>query len=547
MYLKLNGVEMCCRGEERWGDLLGRLPDGGAGALGVFVQGRAHSLADRVEEYAFARVLTYADEEGRRVYERSLRFVFLCAARRALPGVRMRVEHSIRRGIYIVPDAPITQDAVDALKREMRAIVAADLPFEKRAISREDATALFRARGDVDKVRLLHYRPYEHFQLYECDGMPEYFYGEMVPSTGYVPVFDLRLLLPGLALLLPDRADPSRASRLVELPKLMRTFAESARWNEILGISNVADLNEMIEKRTLREFIRVNEELHEISLVNIAQKFLASGARLILVAGPSSSGKTTMTHRLSILLRAMGHLPMKISLDDYYLDRDAIPVDENGERDLENPDTLDLKLLGEHLVALLQGKEIEAPQFDFVTGKRSEKTHKLRAGSDQPILIEGIHALNDRLTSQVPREMKFMIYISALTTINLDDHNRIRTTDARLLRRMVRDSLFRGTPPDETMDMWDSVRAGEEKYIFPYQERADVMFNSSLSYELAILKKYAYPMLAQISPESRNYTLARRLVKFLNYVHTADVENEIPLNSILREFIGGCCFYQSLD
>ena len=546
MQFTLNGTQMTLKeGQDYRAAAETLLP--GRRALAVRVNGSTLPLSAVPREGEQARLLTYADEEGRRVYERSLRFVFLCAARRALPGVRMRVEHSIRRGIYIVPDAPITQDAVDALKREMRAIVAADLPFEKRAISREDATALFRARGDVDKVRLLHYRPYEHFQLYECDGMPEYFYGEMVPSTGYVPVFDLRLLLPGLALLLPDRADPSRASRLVELPKLMRTFAESARWNEILGISNVADLNEMIEKRTLREFIRVNEELHEISLVNIAQKFLASGARLILVAGPSSSGKTTMTHRLSILLRAMGHLPMKISLDDYYLDRDAIPVDENGERDLENPDTLDLKLLGEHLVALLQGKEIEAPQFDFVTGKRSETTHKLRAGSDQPILIEGIHALNDRLTSQVPREMKFMIYISALTTINLDDHNRIRTTDARLLRRMVRDSLFRGTPPDETMDMWDSVRAGEEKYIFPYQECADVMFNSSLSYELAILKKYAYPMLAQISPESRNYTLARRLVKFLNYVHTADVENEIPLNSILREFIGGCCFYQSLD
>ena len=546
MQFTLNGTQMTLKeGQDYRAAAETLLP--GRRALAVRVNGSTLPLSAVPREGEQARLLTYADEEGRRVYERSLRFVFLCAARRALPGVRMRVEHSIRRGIYIVPDAPITQDAVDALKREMRAIVAADLPFEKRAISREDATALFRARGDVDKVRLLHYRPYEHFQLYECDGMPEYFYGEMVPSTGYVPVFDLRLLLPGLALLLPDRADPSRASRLVELPKLMRTFAESARWNEILGISNVADLNEMIEKRTLREFIRVNEELHEISLVNIAQKFLASGARLILVAGPSSSGKTTMTHRLSILLRAMGHLPMKISLDDYYLDRDAIPVDENGERDLENPDTLDLKLLGEHLVALLQGEEIEAPQFDFVTGKRSEKTHKLRAGSDQPILIEGIHALNDRLTSQVPREMKFMIYISALTTINLDDHNRIRTTDARLLRRMVRDSLFRGTPPDETMDMWDSVRAGEEKYIFPYQERADVMFNSSLSYELAILKKYAYPMLAQISPESRNYTLARRLVKFLNYVHTADVENEIPINSILREFIGGCCFYQSLD
>ena len=546
MQFTLNGTQMTLKeGQDYRAAAETLLP--GRRALAVRVNGSTLPLSAVPREGEQARLLTYADEEGRRVYERSLRFVFLCAARRALPGVRMRVEHSIRRGIYIVPDAPVTQEAVDALKREMRAIIAADLPFEKRAISREDAKALFRARGELDKVRLLHYRPYEHFQLYECDGMPEYFYGEMVPSTGYVPVFDLRLLLPGLALLLPDRADPSRASRLVELPKLMRTFAESARWNEILGISNVADLNEMIEKRTLREFIRVNEELHEISLVNIAQKFLASGARLILVAGPSSSGKTTMTHRLSILLRAMGHLPMKISLDDYYLDRDAIPVDENGERDLENPDTLDLKLLGEHLVALLQGEEIEAPQFDFVEGKRSEKTHTLRAGSDQPILIEGIHALNDRLTSQVPREMKFMIYISALTTINLDDHNRIRTTDARLLRRMVRDSLFRGTPPDETMDMWDSVRAGEEKYIFPYQERADVMFNSSLSYELAILKKYAYPMLAQISPESRNYTLARRLVKFLNYVHTADVENEIPLNSILREFIGGCCFYQSLD
>ena len=519
----------------------------GRRALAVRVNGSTLPLNAVPREGEQARLLTYADEEGRRVYERSLRFVFLCAARRVLPGVRMRVEHSIPHGIYIVPDAPVTPETVNALKREMRRLIATDLPFEKRAISREDAKELFRARGETDKVRLLHYRPYEHFQLYECDGMPEYFYGEMVPSTGYVPVFDVRLLLPGLALMLPDRADPSRASALVELPKLMRTFAESERWNGILGISNVADLNEMIEKRTLREFIRVNEELHEISLVNIAQKFLSSGARLILVAGPSSSGKTTMTHRLSILLRAMPHQPMKISLDDYYLDRDAIPVDENGERDLENPDTLDLNLLGEHLVALLQGEEIEAPQFDFVAGRRSEKTHTLRAGQDQPILIEGIHALNDRLTSQVPREMKFMIYISALTTINLDDHNRIRTTDARLLRRMVRDSLFRGTPPDETMDMWDSVRAGEEKYIFPYQECADVMFNSSLGYELAILKKYAYPMLAQIPPESRNYTLARRLVKFLNYVHTADVENEIPLNSILREFIGGCCFYQSLD
>ena len=516
-------------------------------ALAIRVRGNTLPLTAMPTEGEEAQILTYDDEEGRRVYERSLRFVFLCAVRRVMPGVHVRIEHSIRRGLYIRPDAPVTHATAEAIAEEMRRIVREDIPFEKRAVSRDDAIEYFASHGEEDKVRLLKYRAFEQFQLYECDGMLEYFYGEMAPSTGYVPVFDVKLLLLGLALLLPDRPDASKASELAELPKLMRTFSESARWNEILGVSNVADLNEMVKKRTLREFIRVNEVLHDMSINDIARKFLESGARLILIAGPSSSGKTTLAHRLSIALRALGHQPMKLSLDDYYIDRDKLPVDENGECDLETPDALDLGLLGEHLVALLQGRKIDAPEYDFVTGTRKQQTHELSVEPGQPILIEGIHALNERLTRDIPRSQKFMIYISALTTINLDDHNRIRTTDARLLRRMVRDYQFRGTSPEETMNMWDSVRAGEEKHIFPYQEYADVMFNSSLVYELAILKKYAYPMLIRIPPESKHYTLARRVVKFLNYVQSADVENEIPLNSILREFVGGSCFYKALD
>jgi len=267
----------------------------------------------------------------------------------------------------------------------------------------------------------------------------------------------------------------------------------------------------------------------------------------ILIAGPSSSGKTTFSHRLSIALRVQGLRPVKLSLDDYYRNRDELPLEEDGSIDLERLDTLDVPLLCEHLPKLLAGEEVQIPEYDFVTGMRKEHTHSMRVEAGQPIIIEGIHGLNDALTESVPREMKFKIYISALTMLNLDDHNRIRTTDARLLRRIVRDNLFRGTLPEKTMAMWASVRKGEENYIFPFQEEADAMFNSSLAYELPIMKKYAYPLLCAVQPESPYYTLARRLVKFLNYIRIADVEDEIPVNSILREFIGGCCFYRERD
>ena len=303
----------------------------------------------------------------------------------------------------------------------------------------------------------------------------------------------------------------------------------------------------MIVSRRLREFIRVNEALQERRIQQIADQFIKSGAQVLLIAGPSSSGKTTFSHRLSIALRVHGLRPVKISLDDYYLDRDSIPREPDGSIDLERIETLDLDLLCDHLPRLIRGETIDVPEFDFVDGKRSEHTHAFSVEPGQPVIIEGIHGLNDRLTATIPADKKFKVYISPLTMLNLDDHNRIRTTDARLLRRIVRDNLFRGTPPEQTLAMWASVRRGEEKYIFPFQEKADAMFNSSLTYELSIMKKYAYPQLLAITDDSPYYTLARRLVKFLNYIQTADVEDEVPVNSILREFIGGCCFYKDED
>ena len=548
MYLKLNGVEMSCTGEERWGDLLARLPDGGAGALGVLVGGRTASLNDRVEEYAFARLLTYADEEGQRIYERSLQFVFLTAANRLYPGERVRIRHSFVQGLYIdLPNVAVSEALVARLAAEMRAIVQADMPIERLSVSTEHAQDYFARTGQTDRLRILGYRRFSHFTLYRIDGLEDYFYGEMVPNTGLVSVFDLRAYGEGILLQMPDAQDPTRPARFVDLPHLIHTYNEAAEWHAILNCENAADLNDMVVNRKLREFIRVNEALQERKIEQIADRFIESGALLLLIAGPSSSGKTTFSHRLSIALRVHGLRPVKVSLDDYYLDRDSIPKEPDGSIDLERIETLDIDLLCDHLLRLLRGETVNVPEFDFKSGKRTERTHAFRVEPAQPIIIEGIHGLNNRLTARIPDSLKFKVYISPLTMLNLDDHNRIRTTDARLLRRIVRDNLFRGTKPEDTMAMWASVRRGEEKYIFPFQEKADVMFNSALTYELAIMKKYAYPQLLAITPESPYYTMARRLVKFLNYIQTADVEDEIPVNSILREFIGGCCFYKDED
>ncbi|MBR2570728.1 MAG: nucleoside kinase [Clostridia bacterium] len=513
----------------------------------VRVKGRTLPLNAPCEPEADALSIRLDGEEGRRIYERSLRFVLLAAIQRIAPAAKVRIENSTWQGIYFSVEGHKHDEAMAAhIEENMRDLVDADLPFEKTVLTRKDAIAYYESIGQTDKVRLLTYRPYEHFSVYRLGDMREYFYGEMAPSTGYVPVFAVHPSGAGLELMLPDSERPDRPAEQHRLPRLYSTFAETTRWAQILKCQNLADLNEMIEKKGLREFIRVNEALHEKSISEIADQFVKSGARLILIAGPSSSGKTTFAHRLTIQLKVRGLTPIKVSMDDYYRDHSETPLDENGEPDYERVDALDTALLSEHLARLLKDETVDAPTFDFVTGTRSG-VHPVVPLPGHPILVEGIHALNDVLTHDIPRNEKFLIYISALTTLNIDDHNRIRTTDMRLLRRIVRDHLFRGTDPYVTLSMWDSVRRGERNYILPYQESADVMFNSTLLYEPVILKKYGYPLLRDISPDNPNYTRAHRLLKFLNYVSTADVEDEIPVNSILREFIGGCCFYREVD
>ncbi len=551
MYLKINEQEISLESGASWQDALDMVSESVADGLplGVSVLGRTFSLNDPAQEYAHAHVLTYADEEGRRIYERSLQMLFITAAARVCPGARVRIEHSFGQGLYItVGENPLDAGTVAALENEMLRLVELDLPILRRRVTTDRAQDYFRSTGQTDRLRILNYRQYAYFSLYHIgDGPEDYYYGEMVPSTGYLKVFSVVRYVPGLVLMQPDVAQPDQPAPFVNLPKLFSVYQESARWNRILGCENAADLNDMVTDHGLREFIRVNEALQERKIEGIADRFIESGARLLLIAGPSSSGKTTFAHRLSIALRAQGLRPVKLSLDDYYRNRTELPVEADGRIDLERIETLDTALISEHLNRLLAGETVQMPEYDFNTGMRMEKTHAFSVEKGQPIIIEGIHGLNEKLTEGISREMKFKVYISALTMLNLDDHNRIRTTDARLLRRIVRDRQFRGTSPEETMAMWTSVRHGEEKYIFPYQEDADAMFNSSLSYELPIMKKYAYPALLEVSPSSPYYTLARRLVKFLNYIQTADVEDEIPVNSILREFIGGCCFYRDKD
>lgn len=486
----------------------------------------------------------YQYEEERRVYERSARLILLLAMRAVCPNARLRVEHSIGQGVYMsVSGVTLTDELVQALEEKMHAIAAQDLPIVKSRWTREEAIAYFGRQGQEDTVRLLAYRPFDYFDVYTCDGLSEYFYGDMAASTGAIRSFALRRYEPGLVLLLPGGALDEAPAPFVQRPQLMRTYAEANEHSRILRCESAADLNDIIARGEARTFIRVSEALHERTIARIAEQIVARGARVVFIAGPSSSGKTTFANRLSVQLRVSGMRPVAISLDDYYLNREDVPLGEDGQPDLECLESIDVPLFNSQITQLLAGEEVELPRYSFTTKRREEKGVRLRVSDDQILIVEGIHGLNDRLSGGIPDALKFRVYVSALTQLNLDGHNRIRTTDVRLMRRMVRDHRTRATGALETLQMWDKVRAGEEKYIFPYQEQADVMFNTSLLYEIAVLKKYAYPMLIRIGEDSPYYVRARRLVKFLNYFIDCADESEIPPTSILREFIGGCTFY----
>lgn len=547
MKIVINGVEGVFDQRMTVRELIAALvPDALDTVLGALAGGTVLELNHMVDQDQAMTTLSLSDEEGRRMYERSLRFVFLLAVKRRFPEAKIRFEHSIGQGIYVrVIDHRLSVFEVETIEDEMRHIIKQDEPFVRKRWSREQAIEHFAQNHSLDKARLLNYRPYTFFDVYEAGGMSEYFYGAMLPSTGFVKVFGLRPRSPGLVLLMPDLDDPSVPAPLMHAPKLMALMAESSYWCNVLGCTNVADLNDLITRGQLRDFIRVNEALHDKSMASIASDIAEMGSRAIFIAGPSSSGKTTFANRLSIHLRVNGLSPVIISMDDFYRNRAEVPLEEDGQPDLEALSALDVPLLERSLASLLAGEETLMPRFDFATAMRDPVMRPLRVNASQPLIIEGIHGLNPSLHAHFDPGLLCRIYISELTNLNLDDHNRIRTTDARLLRRIVRDYKFRKTPPEGTLAMWSSVRRGEEKWIFPFQEQADFVFNSALHYELPILKTMSFDILKRVPQDSPHYVMCNRLLKILNYLLPVDREilDEVPPLSILREFIGGNTFY----
>lgn len=490
------------------------------------------------------RLLRYSDHAGREAYTRTAQFVMFLAIKRLWPSARAKMSCTVGSGLYIKVSGAEDFSA-ERLKREVESIVDEDIKLNRCRLTTAEAIEYFRNNGEEDKARLLSYRSKERVDLYRNGDFADYYYGEMAPSTRFLRSWDIIPAPEGFIFIFPNLRYPDRVADYREKPNFFSVYTEGKRWGELMGIQTVADLNESVESGGVRELIRVNEALHEKRFSQIADMICERGARAAMLAGPSSSGKTTSANRLATQLRVHGKTPILMSLDDYYIDRDKIPCAPDGSIDLEHINTIDTVLFSEHLCRLLGGEEVELPTFNFKTGSREWAGHKLRLSDSTVIIVEGLHALNPALT---PKELDansvFRIYVSPLIPLNLDDHNRIASSYLRLLRRTVRDYETRGASVQKTLSMWDSVRSGEERWIFPFQEHADVIFNSSTIYELAVLKRHIYPLLLAIEPEDECYDQVRSMVKFLNYIHEADVDDEIPPTSIVREFIGGNSFYR---
>ena len=490
------------------------------------------------------RFLRYSDPKGRDVYTRTAQFVIFLALRQLYPEAHAKMNCTVGAGLYIKVLGAENFSA-EKLKERVREIVDADIPLARRRITTKEALEYYSSTGQDDKARLLGYRESPTLDIYEYGEFSDYFYGEIAPSTSFLRVWDILDAPDGFMFVFPDSRNPDRVAEYHELPNLLSVYMEGKNWCELMECETVADLNELVDSGKIRELIRVNEALHEKRFSQIADMICSRGAKAVLLAGPSSSGKTTSANRLATQLRVHGKKPILMSLDDYYLDRDLIAPGPDGKIDYEHINTIDTKLFGKHLGALLAGEEIELPSFNFTTGKREWTGHKLSLDERTVIIVEGLHGLNPvLLPPELDKNAVFRLYVTPLLPLNLDDHNRIPSSYLRLLRRTVRDYATRNSSVARTLSMWDSVRRGEERWIFPYQENADVIFNSSTLYELAVIKKSIFPLLDAVQPEEEYYDEVRAMVKILNFVHEADVDDEIPPTSIVREFIGGNTFYK---
>lgn len=522
------------------------LPDYPRTIYAAFSDGAVLELPEELQKDCALSPVDYDSEEGKRIYERSLSLLVIAAIRNLYPTKHTEVEDAVGKTLaFHLSDKTLNHEDVTNIEKEMKRLVSLARPIKKYKWSVEEAIKFFARDDQMDKVKLLNYRRTPTIRIYQLENTYDYFYGAMLPNTKYLTSFALKSRYPGMLVSYPSTADMQITPDTQTHKKQYRVFAESQEWCDILKVSSVADLNHMIESGKIREFIRVNEALHDKSIAHIAGEVVKTKARIVLIFGPSCSGKTTFTHRLDVHLKVHGLEPVIVSLDDFYRNRNTLPKLANGEIDLETIEALDLPTMIRCFDGLLAGEEVEMPQYDFATGTRKAETHKLRIHKNQPILVEGIHAMNDKITSQLPEHLTYGIYVSPITCLMLDDHNRVHTSDARLLRRIVRDMQFRNTPVEQTINMWKSVREGEAKWIYPNQEKADIMFNTTLHYELPLLHSFIYNQLDKIGVDDKNYISARRIVKSLNYLLPIgeEVLKEIPPLSILREFIGGCSFY----
>ena len=511
------------------------------GAIAARVNNKVEGLALRLYRHKDVEFIDITSDDGMRMYVRSLTFIFMKAMNEMFPGEEVRFENAISRGYYCRANRPLTDEQVGHIRNRMRQIVESDIPFKRVECHTQDAKDVFERIGRKDKVRLLETYTHLYTSYYELDGYVDSYYNGLVPSTGYIKLFEIERFADGVLLRVPNKERPTQLEDKVPQDKLQEIFEERLQWHQKMGVETIGDFNKGVSSGFGIELVNVSEVLQERRLSTIADQIHERGARVVLIAGPSSSGKTTFSKRLSVQLLACGLRPYAISLDDFFVNRTETPRKPDGDYDFESIYSIDLPYFNATLTRILAGEEVELPYYNFVKGEREFKGNRLKLTPQMVLVIEGTHALNPMLTQQVPDSEKFRIYVSALTSIKLDYHNYISTSDNRLLRRMLRDAKYRGYSAVETIQRWPSVRKGEEEWIFPYQENADVMFNSSLFYELAVIRTHAEPILRAVPQNIKEYSEARRLLRILEYIVPLQ-DDELPPTSVVREFLGGSSF-----